>query len=73
MENLNKITKTIEGYEVKDLRFLTVDNIIVGFVKCPIWGKPTRNNGFVTAQWRKNGTPIKSGKGRKDLNLMIIK
>lgn len=66
MKNLDKITHTLEGYEVKSLRFLPVDNIIVGLVKCPIWGKPHRP--FASCKWRKNGFNLVD-KERKDLTL----
>jgi len=70
MENLNKITQTVEGYPVKDLRWLPVDNIIIGLVKCPIWGKPTLHDGYVSCKWRKNGLNVRD-KERKDLTLKI--
>ena len=69
---LDKITQTIEGYEVKDLRWLPVDNIIVGLVKCPIWGRPNLYEGFVSVQWTRQGKPIKGAKGRKDLILNLV-
>jgi hypothetical protein len=72
---LKHITETIEGYEVKDLRYKPVDNIIRGFVKCPIWGKKTLHNGFVVCVWRTNGTllPKYGGDTRKDLYIKINK
>jgi hypothetical protein len=70
-EDLNKITKTVEGYLVKDLRWLQRDNIIVGLVKCPFLGRATYNEGFITCAWRKNGFTTNKLKGREDLNLKI--
>jgi hypothetical protein len=67
---LSKITHTIEGYEVKSLRFIKMDNVIVGLVKCPIWGKDTLHNGFVSCKWRKNGSNLKD-KNRTDLNIKL--
>ena len=40
-EILEAIKETKTGLEVKDLRWLPVDNIIVGMCKCPIFGKET--------------------------------
>lgn len=70
MNNLDKITQTVEGYPVKDLRWLPVDNIIVGLVKCPVWGRENLHGGYVTCKWRRSGTNIKD-KTRIDLNLII--
>jgi len=70
-EDLNKITQTVTGYPVKDLRWKAVDNIIVGRVKCPIMGKEDFNDGFITGTWRANGSPINSIKGKEDLRLKI--
>ncbi len=70
MIDLNNITETVDGYPVKDLRWLPVDNIIVGLVKCPIWGNDKLHDGFVSCKWRKNGACVKD-KDRKDLKLKI--
>ena len=70
-EDLDKITETIEGYPVKDLRFKPIDNIIVGLVQCPIYGKPTLHEGYISGQWHKDGTPTNKIKGRNDLKLKI--
>lgn len=67
---LNTITHTVEGYEVKSLRFIKMDNVIVGLVKCPIWGRDNLHNGFVSCKWRKNGSNLKD-KGRTDLNIKL--
>ena len=72
MINLTKeITQTVEGYPVKDLRWLPLDNVIVGLVKCPIHGRENLHDGFVSCKWRKNGSCIKD-KNRPDLKLKII-
>ena len=47
-----------------------MDNVIVGLVKCPIWGKDTLHNGFVSCKWRKNGSNLKD-KNRTDLNIKL--
>lgn len=72
---LDKITETISGLEIKNLRYIAVDNIIVGHVKCPIFGKATLFEGYVTIQWNKNGFPIRKYKGFEDykINLEIQK
>jgi len=69
-EFINDIKETNEGYPVKDLRWLPLDNIIVGLVKCPIWGRDTIHNGYISCKWRKNGSCIKE-KNRPDLKLKI--
>jgi len=72
--NLDKITHTKNGYPVKGLRFKKLDNIYVGFVQDPIWGKPTLNDGYVTCVWNKKGKVIEryGGKKRTDLEIDII-
>jgi hypothetical protein len=70
-EDLNKITHTIEGDEVKNLKWKALDNIIVGLVKCPILGKPNLHDGFISGMWKANGQPTNKIKGREDLRLKI--
>lgn len=72
-ELIKNITTTSAGYEVKNLRWLSKDNIIVGLVKCPVFGKPDLYDGFISVQWSKYGRPIKVNKGREDLTLIIFK
>jgi len=72
-ELLANIKTTIDGTEVKDLRWLSVDNIIVGLVKDELMGKPQINKGFLSGQWRKDGTPVNRIKGRNELALTIPK
>lgn len=67
MEN---ITETMTGYPIKDLRWLPIDNIYVGLVKCP-YANPNLREGWVAMQWKKNGTPTYKNKERKDLTLKI--
>ena len=64
-EYLNTITQTATGLPVKNLRWLTIDNIITGLVECPILNKT------ISGQWRRNGTPTNSIKGRTELKLEI--
>lgn len=73
IEVLNSITKTVEGYEVKNLRYKPLDNIITGFVKCPIIGRENLHNGFVTCVWLTNGSTHSryGGTKRKDLYIKI--
>ena len=73
INELNQITQTIEGYPVKNLRWLPLDNIIVGLVKCPYLGKDTLNEGYVSGMWRRNGTPTNKIKGFDHLYLDIPK
>jgi hypothetical protein len=68
---LEEIKETIGGYKVKNLRYLPLDNIIVGLVYDPIYGKPNLHEGFISVQWSKLGKPIKLNKGRIELNLKI--
>ena len=70
-EYLKTITKTISGLEVKNLRWLKVDNIITGLVKDPVCGKETLHDGYVSGAWRKNGQPTNKIKNRPDLALPI--
>ena len=74
-ERLNKVTETINGYSVKNLRYLKLDNIIIGHVKCPIFGKETLHEGFCSIQWTAKGFPIRKYKGLSEykINLEIQK
>lgn len=69
-EKLKHITQTVEGYKVKNLTWKPIDNIIVGLVKCPIWGKETLHEGFVSCKWNKVGVCIKDA-SRLDLKLKM--
>ena len=73
LNELKQITQTVEGYPVKDLRWLPLDNIIVGLVKCPYMGKPTFNEGYVSGMWKRNGSPTNKIKGFDHLYLDIPK
>jgi hypothetical protein len=70
-EYLNTIKATVSQFEVKNLRWLPVDNIIVGLVKDPIWGRETLHDGFISGQWTRKGVPTNRIKGREDLKLQI--
>jgi hypothetical protein len=72
-DELKQITQTIEGYPVKNLRWLPLDNIIVGLVKCPYLGKPSFNEGYVSGMWKRNGSPTNKIKGFDHLYLDIPK
>lgn len=67
---LKEIKETVEGYEVKDLKWNELDNIIVGMVKEP-YSNPKVHEGFVCVQWKRNGSPTNRNKGRKDLYLKM--
>ena len=64
-ETLALITETVDGYKVRNLRWLPTDNIITGLVECPMLKK------VVSGQWRSSGTATNTIKGRKELNLKI--
>lgn len=70
-EVLEAIKDTVGGYEVKDLVWKPLDNIIRGLVKDPVVGRENFNNGFVVATWRKNGSLTEKfgGSNRPDLYL----
>jgi len=72
-DKLEQIIRTIGGYEVKELRYKPLDRLILGFVKCPIWGKKELHNGYIAVAWRRNGNVLEryGGKDREDLNLKI--
>lgn len=71
-ELLKDIKETTEGYEVRNLKWNKLDNIIVGQVKCPVLGRENYLDGFITCQWRKNGKPTNFYKGREDLTLKFV-
>ena len=70
-EYLDTITETAAGHPVKNLRWLAVDNIIVGLVQDPITGRPNFRDGYVSGQWKRNGSPTNTIKGRDELKLEI--
>ena len=69
--DIENITQTVEGYPVKDLSYKPVDNIITGRVQCPVTGKPSLHDGYVTCVWNYKGSPLDryGGKDRRDLAL----
>lgn len=71
-EKLEQIKETIDGYEVKNLTYKKLDNIITGQVKDPINLFPDLHEGFIGAAWSVSGHPLKYLKGRKDLTLKIV-
>lgn len=68
---LGNITETHGKYPIKNLRFLSLDNIIVGQVLCPIFGKPTLFEGYVSIQWNNKGVPIKKYKGMPEYSITV--
>ena len=70
-EFIKDIKETIEGYPVKNLKWNQLDNILVGMVKCPIFGRENLHGGFIICQWRKNGCPTNNYKGQEHLKLKI--
>ena len=49
------IKQTIGGYEVKNVYFKKLDNIYVGQVKDPLWGKENLFEGYITVTWNAKG------------------
>jgi hypothetical protein len=72
-QDLAEITETIEGYHVKDLRWLSRDNIIVGLVKCPYLGVPNLFEGYTSGMWKRNGIPTNKIRGHEHLTLKMKK
>ena len=74
-ENMDRILDAIKmtdgGYLIKDLRYKSLTNIIVGLVKDPIFGKIELHNGYVSVQWNKSGYPINANKGRKEMRINL--
>ena len=73
MDNLANIKKTIGGFEVKNLRYIKQDNVIVGQVKDPSTLTPNLHGGFISCTWTRQGKPLKINKDRPELNLVIPK
>lgn len=72
MKNLDKITHTIGGYPIGEIRYKKQDNLFVGRVQDPICGRPELHNGYVTVVWRSNGkVEPRYGVGRDDLEIDI--
>ena len=72
MKNIDKITQTLGGYPIKDLRYKERDNLFVGLVEDPISGKPSLHNGYVVVVWRRNGkVEPRYGSGRTDLEIDV--
>jgi hypothetical protein len=70
-EKLALITHTVEGYEVKNLNYKKIDNIITGQVKDPYTLFPHLYDGWSSCVWATNGSAIKLNKGRKELKLKM--
>ena len=66
---LYKIQLTVNGHEVKNLKWLKTDNIITGLVKDPLAPNPKLHEGFCSGQWKSNGTPTNTIRGRNELKL----
>jgi hypothetical protein len=70
-EFIKDIKETVEGYPVKNLKWNALDNILVGMVKCPLFGRDNLHEGYIVVQWRKNGSATNRFKGREDLKLKL--
>lgn len=69
-ETLKHITETVEGYEVRFVKFNPLDNIAIFMVRVP-FANPKLNGGWECVQYRTNGYPTNRNKGRQDLILKI--
>ena len=70
-EQLDKITETITGFEVKNLKYKPRIRMITGQVKDPYNIFPELHEGFVGCSWSVNGYPQNMNKGRKELKLKM--
>lgn len=66
MEILN-VTKTVKGYEVKDLKWNSAINAYLGLVADPVWKSPTRD--YISCSWNKDGKCF--NRNRPDCDLLI--
>ena len=69
-EKIALIKQTIDGSQVKDLKYKSVDNLIIGLVRDTLTGQPNRDY-WVRCCWRPNGSVIAryGGNSRKELYL----
>ena len=67
MKNLSEVKTTQSGYAVKNLKFNSAVNKILGLVADPHWTHPDRP--FVTATWFKNGKCVNRTRPELDLDL----
>ena len=67
MKNLADVKTTNSGYAVKDLKYNSAVNKILGLVADPLWTRPDRP--FITATWHKNGRCVNRTRPELDLNL----
>lgn len=68
---LETITETTGKHQLKNLRFIELDNIIVGQVLCPLHGNPNLHEGYVSIQWNKHGFPIRKYKGMSEYSITL--
>lgn len=71
LEEIRNIGQTVEGCEVKDLRYKAIDNILVGLVKSPNFGNPKLYNGFICVTWTTHGKTTTKYKGIRELDLKM--
>jgi len=65
MKNLADVQTTKSGYAVKNLKWNSAVNKILGLVADPLWTYPERP--FVTATWHKNGKCVNRTRPELDL------
>lgn len=63
------VTETVTKIPVKKLKWNKTSSVFIGFVKCPLYGKPDFNDGFITNSWRINGKSYKIR--NKDYDVVI--
>lgn len=67
----DKITETLSGYHIKNLKWNAVDSIYVGLVKDELYGRKELRDGYICVQWNRHGKPLKLNKGREELILKM--
>lgn len=66
-----QVSKTTADYPVKDLRWSERDNLYIGLVKDPVYGREDLHDGFIVVVWNKQGKPQKVNKGRNELIIVL--
>lgn len=67
MKNLANVITTKSGYAVRNLKFNSAVNKILGLVADPLWTDEKRP--FITAVWHKNGKCVNRTRPELDLDL----
>lgn len=67
MKNLADVKTTKSGYAVRNLKFNSAVNKILGLVTDPLWTDEHRP--FITATWHRNGKCVNRTRPELDLDL----